>query len=88
MKKKGVWKAGILFLMLLFVLTLTQISVHTVEAANKKKISSYTVKIGRKNVKKKTYGMTEGKSVTIKTTIKPSTAKKIRDLQNEQQLCG
>lgn len=76
MKKKGIWKAGILFLMLVFALSLTQKSVHTVEAASKKKISSYTVKIGSKNVKKKTYSVTEGKSVTIKTTIKPSTAKK------------
>lgn len=76
MKRKGIWKAGILFLMLVFVLSLTQSSVHTVEAASKKKISSYTVKIGSKNVKKKTYSVTEGESVTIKTTIKPSTAKK------------
>ena len=35
MKRKGIWKAGILFLMLVFVLTLTQSSVHTVEAASK-----------------------------------------------------
>ena len=76
MKRKGIWKAGILFLMLVFVLSLTQSSVHTVEAASKKKISSYTVKIGSKNVKKKTYSVTEGKSVTIKTSVKPSSAKK------------
>ena len=82
MKRKGIWKAGILFLMLVFVLTLTQSSVHTVEAASKKKISSYTVKIGSTNVKKKTYSVTEGKSVTIKTR-KAFLCKKIRDLQNQ-----
>lgn len=46
------------------------------EAANSKKISSYSVTINNKNVKKKKYTMNSGNSATIKTTVKPVTALK------------
>lgn len=76
MHKKTGLRIGLFFLLALFLLPLVHGSAHPVEAANKKKISSYTIRIGSKSVKKKTYTVTEGKKVTIKTTVKPSTAKK------------
>ena len=75
MEKKVRIRAGIMFLLLLMAIAMFG-KPEGVEAANKKKISSYSVTINGKNVKKKKYTMNTGSSVTIKTNVKPSTAKK------------
>ena len=44
--------------------------------ASAKKVKSVTLKIGKKNVTKKTYNLTVGKKATIKVTVSPAKAKK------------
>ena len=45
-------------------------------AASKKAVKTVSVKIGSKNVTKKTYKMTQGTSAKLKVTVKPAAAKK------------
>ena len=68
-KRKTLW-------MLCLLVLLFGLVPQKAEAANSKKISSYSVTINNKNVKKKKYTMNSGSSATIKTTVKPVTALK------------
>lgn len=64
-----------------FVLAMTMVvtlafSNTTPVYAASKAVKSVTLKIGSKNVTKKTYNLAVGKTATIKATVKPSAAKK------------
>lgn len=48
----------------------------TTSAASNKAVKTVTLKIGKKNVTKKTYTMKKGATATVKVTVKPSSAKK------------
>lgn len=48
----------------------------TTEAASSKAVKSVTLKVGSKKVNGKTVQLTQGKSTTVKVTVKPSSAKK------------
>lgn len=71
-KRKTLWLLSLLVLLVLPVFAMPR----QAEAANNKKISSYSVTINNKNVKKKKYTMNSGTSVAIKTTVKPAQALK------------
>lgn len=71
-KRKTLWLLSLLVLLVLPVFAMPR----QAEAANNKKISSYSVTINNKNVKKKKYTMNSGTSVAIKTTVKPAKALK------------
>ncbi|MBQ4529966.1 MAG: Ig-like domain-containing protein [Lachnospiraceae bacterium] len=64
------------FLALALVMTSVFTPSVSAEAASKKAVKSVTLKVGSKKVNKKTQKLTVGKSLTVKTTVSPSSAKK------------
>ena len=49
---------------------------NTADAASANKVKSITVRIGKKNVTKKTYSLKKGKSATLKISVSPKKSKK------------
>ena len=70
--KKTLWIGCLLALLLISVFGMPR----QTEAANSKKISSYSVTINNKNVKKKKYTMNTGRVAHLRTTVKPVKALK------------
>lgn len=70
--KKTLWIGCLLALLLISVFGMPR----QTEAANSKKISSYSVTINNKNVKKKKYTMNTGSAAQLRTTVKPAQALK------------
>lgn len=70
--KKTLWIGCLLALLLISVFGMPR----QTEAANSKKISSYSVTINNKNVKKKKYTMNTGSAAHLRTTVKPAQALK------------
>lgn len=70
--KKTLWIGCLLALLLISVFGMPR----QTEAANSKKISSYSVMINNKNVKKKKYTMNTGSTAQLRTTVKPAQALK------------
>lgn len=70
--KKTLWIGCLLALLLISVFGMPR----QTEAANSKKISSYSVTINNKNVKKKKYTMNTGSTAQLQTTVKPAQALK------------
>lgn len=70
--KKTLWIGCLLALLLISVFGMPR----KTEAANSKKISSYSVTINNKNVKKKKYTMNTGSTAQLRTTVKPAQALK------------
>lgn len=70
--KKTLWIGCLLALLLISVFGMPR----QTEAANSKKISSYSVTINNKNVKKKKYTMNTGSTAQLRTTVKPAQALK------------
>ena len=70
--KKTLWIGCLLALLLISVFGMPR----QTEAANSKKISSYSVTINNKNVKKKKYTMNTGSVAQLRTTVKPAQALK------------
>lgn len=70
--KKTLWIGCLLALLLISVFGIPR----QTEAANSKKISSYSVTINNKNVKKKKYTMNTGSTAQLRTTVKPAQALK------------
>ena len=70
--KKALWIGCLLALLLISVFGMPR----QTEAANSKKISSYSVTINNKNVKKKKYTMNTGSTAQLQTTVKPAQALK------------
>ena len=70
--KKTLWIGCLLALLLISVFGMPR----QTEAASSKKISSYSVTINNKNVKKKKYTMNTGSAAQLRTTVKPAQALK------------
>ena len=70
--KKTLWIGCLLALLFISVFGMPR----QTEAANSKKISSYSVTINNKNVKKKKYTMNTGSTAQLRTTVKPAQALK------------
>ena len=70
--KKTLWISCLLALLFISVFGMPR----QTEAANSKKISSYSVTINNKNVKKKKYTMNTGSTAQLQTTVKPAQALK------------
>lgn len=70
--KKTLWIGCLLALLLISVFGMPR----QTEAANSKKISSYSVTINNKNVKKKKFTMNTGSTAQLWTTVKPAQALK------------
>lgn len=70
--KKTLWIGCLLALLLISVFGMPR----QTEAANSKKISSYSVTINNKNVKKKKYTMNTGSAAQLRMTVKPAQALK------------
>ena len=70
--KKTLWIGCLLALLLISVFGMPR----QTEAANSKKISSYSVTINNKNVKKKKYTMNTGSVAQLRMTVKPAQALK------------
>lgn len=70
--KKTLWIGCLLALLLISVFGMPR----QTEAASSKKISSYSVTINNKNVKKKKYTMNTGSAAQLRTTVKPVQALK------------
>ena len=70
--KKTLWIGCLLALLFISVFGMPR----QTEAANSKKISSYSVTINNKNVKKKKYTMNTGSTAQLQTTVKPAQALK------------
>lgn len=70
--KKTLWIGCLLALLLISVFGMPR----QTEAASSKKISSYSVTINNKNVKKKKYTMNTGSTAQLRTTVKPAQALK------------
>lgn len=70
--KKTLWIGCLLALLLISVFGMPR----QTEAANSKKISSYSVTINNKNVKKKKFTMNTGSTAQLRTTVKPAQALK------------
>ena len=75
---KNVFAKRFLAWVLAFALAFTTVFANgtTVEAASSKAVKKVTVKIGKKNVTKKTYTLVKSKTATLKVSVSPSSAKK------------
>ncbi|MBQ2800022.1 MAG: Ig domain-containing protein [Lachnospiraceae bacterium] len=72
-------KSKVLVSLLAFALAVTSVGVPSVSAeaaTNKKAVKSVTLKVKNKKVNKKTTTLQVGKTLTVKTTVNPSSAKK------------
>ena len=71
-------KSKVLVSLLTLALVMTSVITPSVsaEAASKKAVKTVTLKVSGKKVNKKTKTLTVGKSLTVKTTVSPSSAKK------------
>ena len=72
------FKSKVLASLLTLALVMTSVISPSVsvEAASKKAVKTVTLKVSGKKVNKKTKTLTVGKSLTVKTTVSPSSAKK------------
>lgn len=72
-------KSKVLVSLLAFALAVTSIAAPSVSAeaaSSKKAVKSVTLKVNNKKVNSKTTTLTVGKTLTVKTTVSPSSAKK------------
>lgn len=72
-------KSKVLVSLMAFALAVTSVgtpSVTAEAATNKKAVKSVTLKVNNKKVNKKTTTLQVGKTLTVKTTVNPSSAKK------------
>lgn len=83
MRRKGkemkTIKSKVLVSLLAFALAVTSIATPSVSAeaaSSKKAVKSVTLKVNNKKVNSKTTTLTVGKTLTVKTTVNPSSAKK------------
>ena len=72
----GTWKQGAACGLALAVAVTAFMPSGTLSAAGKKTVKSVTLKIGSKNVTKKSYSVIAGKKVTVKVNVTPKAAKK------------
>lgn len=78
-KKMKTIKSKVLVSLLAFALAVTSIATPSVSAeaaSSKKAVKSVTLKVNNKKVNSKTTTLTVGKTLTVKTTVSPSSAKK------------
>ena len=77
MKKFSLQRAFAVLLAMAMLVTSLYVPDNAAYAAAKPvKIKSVKLKIGTKNVTKKTYKMTKGKAKKLKVTVKPASSKK------------